>query len=294
MTPEGWRPSPLKGWGCAVEQGDAGAEPEGPRAAPLASPGIFGAVAGWPAAWKCGPQLSPAPHACGSKHARAALLRGLVSKGGVSPQGWGRLGSPPCSTASYFSPSPQPRAETEDVAINRLHLPTPSPGPRSRAKPRPAAGRTTVSSPSLHQTAWENRSTPRAPRTRSCTARASRWTRGIAEPGDGGDSLGMCPAPWSLGPGGQPALPCPKTWPHPRFTGGSPLLTALIIQQQGPAGYRNLSEELAYVLILFLDIRPRFLPTALRRSPATSCPCPLLLHPSSSPVSPQTPFSSPS
>lgn len=61
--------------------------------------------------------------------------KGLVSKGGVSPQGWGRLGSSPRSTASYFSPSPKPRAETEDVAINRLHL-----IPRSPEQSKASAG----------------------------------------------------------------------------------------------------------------------------------------------------------
>lgn len=81
-------------------------------------------------------------------------------------------------------------------------------------------------------------------------------------------------------------LPCPKTWPHPRLAGGSPLLTAPITQQQGPAGYRNLSEELASMLILLLDIQPQFWPNALHHSPATSRP-PLLLYPSSPPAYPQ-------
>lgn len=78
---------------------------------------------------------------------------------------------------------------SEPMALSRC-----CPGPRSRPRQQQGARRA-VSSPCLHQTAWEKPSTPRAPRTPSCSARESPWTRGTAR--------------------GQQGWGCPHTWPEP-------------------------------------------------------------------------------
>lgn len=112
---------------------------------------------------------------------------------------------------SFSPPSPELLHRAGGCHSALMACPRCCPGPRSRARRRPG-GRTAVSSRCLHQTAWEKRNTPRAPRTPSCSARESPWTRGTAREralGAAGDG----DVPSRPGPGCFPC--CPKQCPIP-------------------------------------------------------------------------------
>lgn len=197
---------------------------------------------------------------------KSSVSKGLLSQGSVCPchqqvppvllcLGWlscPTLGAQSQGSAQPSSPCPDPAVPLARAA-GMLSPPSPEglsqgadgvspccPGPRSRPRQQQGA-QTAASSPCPHPTARGRQSTPRAPRTRCCSARESPWTRGTARE-------------WALGAAGEGGWP--HTWPgrllsllpravsHPRGCICHSCGVHLLLGQQevGGAGYPRSSQ----------------------------------------------------